>query len=95
MSYDPYKIIKTIHLSEKSESLKDIYNQYTFRVDKKANKLEISRAVADLFNVTVVAVNTQNYQGKEKRKRTKFAGRTAHWKKAIVTVKPEDSIDFT
>ena len=94
MSYDPYKIIKTVHLSEKSESLKEDYNKYTFSVDRKAKKGDIAKAVKDLFDVTVIGVNTQNYQGKQKRKRTKFAGRTAHWKKAIVTLKPEDLIDF-
>ena len=94
MSYDPYKIIKTIHLSEKSESLKEDFNQYTFRVDKKATKPQIAKAIKDLFNVTPIAVSTQNYRGKKKRQGTKFAGRTAHWKKAIVTLKLEDVIDF-
>ena len=59
--------------------------KYTFRVAKKATKIEIKRAVEKLFGVKVLSVNTMTVKGKEKRVRYQ-AGRTSDWKKAIVTV---------
>lgn len=91
---DAYKIIKTVVLSEKSNALTESENKYTFKVAKTANKIEIAKAVETLFDVKVVAVNTANYAGKKKRQRTAYAGKKADWKKAVVTVKAEDSIDI-
>ena len=59
--------------------------KYTFKVAKKATKIEIKRAVEKLFGVKVLSVNTMTVQGKEKRVRYQ-AGKTSDWKKAIVTV---------
>jgi large subunit ribosomal protein L23 len=59
--------------------------KYTFIVDYRAKKTEIKRAVEKLFNVKVIAVNTINYEGKQKRMGV-HQGRTAKWKKAIVKI---------
>ena len=63
--------------------------KYTFKVDKNANKIEIANAVEKLFDVKVAKVNTMNCNGRTKRV-GRFVGKTADWKKAIVTLK-EDS----
>ena len=68
--------------------------KYTFKVAKDANKIEIADAVEKLFKVSVAKVNTVNMRGKQKRI-GRYAGYTASWKKAIVTLKPDSkSIDF-
>ena len=87
-------IIHTIHLTEKATLLNEQNNEYVFKVDRKANKLEIRKAVEAAFGKTVVGVRTANYAGKQKRKRSADAGRTAHWKKAIVRFKAGESLDF-
>ena len=72
-------------------------NRFGFVVDKRANKIEIRNAVEAMYNVTVVSVNTMNYSGKRKSRFTReglLAGRTNHFKKAIVTLKQGDTIDF-
>ena len=63
--------------------------KYTFKVDKNANKIEISKAVEELFGVKVSKVNTMNVKGRAKRVR-EHKGYTPDWKKAIVTL-TEDS----
>ncbi len=70
---------------------------YAFEVDPGANKIDIARAVKKKFNVTVTNVRTINLKGKMKSQMTrrgKFVGRTAHMKKAIVTLKAGDKIDL-
>jgi large subunit ribosomal protein L23 len=68
--------------------------KYVFVVAKTATKPEIASAVKELFNVDVLSVNTMNMKGKTKRVRYNI-GRTASWKKAIVTLKPESkTIEF-
>lgn len=62
--------------------------KYTFKVAKDANKIEIANAVEQLFNVEVMKVNTVNVRGRAKRV-GRYMGKTASWKKAIVTVNPE------
>ncbi|PID90654.1 MAG: 50S ribosomal protein L23 [Bacteroidetes bacterium] len=72
-------------------------NQYGFIVDRSANRIEIRRAVEEYYGVTVVRVNTMNYMGKRRTRYTKtglLSGRTKAFKKAIVTLKEGDSIDF-
>ena len=69
-------------------------NKYTFAVHRDANKIQIKRAVEQLFQKKVVNVNTSNYAGKKKRERTMNYGRKAHWKKAIVTLKEGDKIEL-
>lgn len=72
-------------------------NRYGFIVDKKANKIQIKKAVEDFYGVDVLAVNTINYSGKEKSRYTKggvIGGRTSAYKKAIVTLAEGETIDF-
>src|SRR6266436_4023364 len=90
---EPYDIIKTASLTEKSTLLSEKQNKYVFRVSPKANKIQIKNAIERLFQKTVVDVNTCNYAGKEKRLRGPL-GRRPRWKKAIVTLKEGDKIDL-
>lgn len=91
---DLSNIIKTIRLSEKASLLTEQNNEYVFEVDRKANKLQIKAAVEQAFGKKVAAVRTANYAGKKKRTRRADAGRTAHWKKAIVRLKDGEEFDF-
>ena len=91
---DIFQVIKTIQLTEKATLLGDENNSYVFRVDPKANKSEIKRAVETIFNKKVVSVNTANVRGKNKRERRADFGRTANWKKAIVKLAEGDRIDL-
>jgi len=67
-------------------------NRYTFEVAKQANKIEIGKAVEEIFNVKVLNVNTMNVKGKPKRVRY-AKGYSRSWKKAIVTLAEGDSIE--
>jgi large subunit ribosomal protein L23 len=89
-----YNIIKSVVLSERSNAIAESQNRYTFKVFPKANKIEIAKAVKIAFGVEVAAVNTMQYDGKAKRKRTAAAGRTSAWKKAVVTLKPGQSLNL-
>ena len=91
---DLYQVVKNIQLTEKASLLGEINNSYVFKVDRRANKLEIKRAIEKLFGKKVVSVNTANYKGKKKRQRRADFGRTAHWKKAIVTLAEGEIIDL-
>ena len=68
-------------------------NKYTFEVAKNANKVEIAKAIEELFNVKVVKVNTLNVKPKTKRVRV-VEGLTRTWKKAVVTLKDGDTIEI-
>ena len=92
---EPTDIVKTIRLTEKATLLGDSRNQYVFRVDPRATKPQIKRAVEYLFKKNVARVNTMQYEGKKRRQRRPDAGRTAHWKKAIVTLKEGEKIELT
>ena len=91
---DIYQVIKNVRLSEKATMLQETNNEVTLEVDRRANKIEIKQAVEKLFEKTVVAVRTANYDGKQRRKRRADAGRTNHWKKAIVRLKEGESLDL-
>ena len=81
----------------KGIALPPAHNRYGFIVDKRANKIEIKKAVENFYNVKVVDVNTMNYSGKAKSRYTKagfISGRTNAYKKAIVTLAEGDAIDF-
>ena len=81
----------------KGIALKPANNRYGFIVDKRANKIQIKSAVEQFYNVKVLDVNTMNYSGKSKSRYTKagfLQGRTNAFKKAIVTLAPENTIDF-
>ena len=80
-------------LTEKGTRLKEEGNQYLFRVAKTANKVEIKRAIEQLFKVTVLNVRTAQIPGKVKRL-GRFQGRTSDWKKAIATLKEGDTIEL-
>lgn len=82
---NPYQIVQTVLVTEKGTELAE-NGQYTLRVAKDANKIEIKSAVETLFDVKVAAVNTLNRKGKRKRMRTSRYGRRPDWKKAVVTL---------
>ncbi|HHV03209.1 MAG: 50S ribosomal protein L23 [Bacteroidales bacterium] len=84
-------------ITEKMTIQGEKLNRYGFLVDRRANKLQIKQAVENVYGVTVVDVNTINYQGKRKSRYTKagfLTGRANHFKKAYITLKGEDKIDF-
>ena len=84
-------------VTEKMNEQSERYNRYGFIVEKKASKPQIKKAVEGLYNVTVVTVNTMVYGGKVKARYTKsgvITGKTAAFKKAIVTLAEGDNIDF-
>jgi large subunit ribosomal protein L23 len=91
---DIYQVVKNVRLSEKATLLQETNNEVTLEVDRKSNKLEIRQAVEQIFGKTVVSVRTANYAGKARRKRRADAGRTNHWKKAIVRLKDGESLDL-
>ena len=87
------KPIVTEKMTEQAESL----NRYGFVVKRDANKLQIKKAIEGLYNVTVQSVNTMVYAGKSKSRFTKagvITGKTAAYKKAVVTLAEGDTIDF-
>ena len=89
-------IVKPL-VTEKMTAITEKLNRFGFIVRPGANKLEIKKEVEALYNVTVVDVNTMRYDGKNKSRYTKaglLKGRTNAFKKAIVTVKEGDTIDF-
>jgi large subunit ribosomal protein L23 len=89
-------IVKPV-ITEKMTAQGEKLNRYGFVVEKTANKVEIRSAVEKLYGVTVESVNTQNYLGKVKTRNTTrgiAVGRVNQHKKAIVTLKAGESIDF-
>ncbi len=84
-------LVKPI-ITEKTTALME-EGKYTFRVPLAANKIEIRQAVEQIFKVKVEAVNTMRYEGKMKRL-GRYQGRRSDWKKAIVTLKPGETIEF-
>ncbi len=76
-------IIKPIITESSNEAVQE--GKYTFKVNKKATKVDIANAVEKLFGVKVVKVNTMNVKGKEKRV-GRSVGMTSSWKKAIVSI---------
>ena len=89
-------IIKPI-VTEKMTQISEKFNRVGFQVAHSANKIEIKKAVEEMYNVTVISVNTSNYHGKKKSRYTKAGiinGMTATYKKAIVTLKEGVTIDF-
>jgi large subunit ribosomal protein L23 len=84
-------------ITEKAETLSEGLNQYSFVVAKGANKVEIRKAVQEMYGITVVSVNTAIMPGKAKNRTTKsgvLKGRVSAYKKAIVTLADGDDIDF-
>ena len=90
-------IIKKPVITEKMTAVSEKLNKYAFIVDKNANKIQIKKAIEKLYDVKVEAVNTMNYDGKKKSRYTKagvISGRRPAFKKAVVTLKEGDTIDF-
>lgn len=90
---DPRKIIQMPLVSEKSTNLRAQENKYVFRVDRGANKLQIRRAVEELFKVKVEEVTTMMMHGRPKRL-GRFEGRRPDWKKAIIKLKKGEVIEL-
>jgi large subunit ribosomal protein L23 len=84
---------RPIALTEKANRLREDANQVIFEVARDANKIQIKAAVQALFNVKVKSVNTQVYRGKDRRMGRGY-GKMQNWKKAIVTLKEGDKIQF-
>ena len=91
---DIFQVIDTVQLSEKATLLTETNNEYVFKVDPRANKLEIKQAVEKLFGKKVESVRTANYNGKKKRERRADYGRTKNWKKAFVKLADGEAIEF-
>ncbi len=89
----PQQIIVRPVVTEKSTDLQAQHNKYVFEVTKKANKIEIRKAVEMVFGVRVNNVRTMVVRG-DVRRVGRFFGRKPFWKKAIVTLNAGDSIDF-
>lgn len=89
----PYQIVLRPLVTEKGTHQSTRYNAYAFQVNPIANKIQIKAAVQELFNVRVEAVRTMNRKGKTRRFRN-TEGRLPAWKKAVVTLHPDDKIEF-
>jgi len=85
--------IKRPLITEKTNIQKEVHNQITFEVDRKANRVQIKQAVESIFKVNVAAVKTMQIKGKKKT-RGRIVGKRRNWKKAIVTLMPGERIDF-
>jgi large subunit ribosomal protein L23 len=90
---DTQRVIRKPMVTEKSTRQKEDSRQYVFEVHRDANKIEIQSAVERLFKVKVLQVRTSNVLGKVKRLGRRY-GKRPDWKKAIVTLKEGDRIDF-
>jgi large subunit ribosomal protein L23 len=88
-----YDIIVRPVVTEKTNIQKEAANQVTFEVDRKANRIEVRRAIERIFNVRVANVRTMQVRGKFKR-RGRVLGKRRDWKKAIVTLRPGERIEF-
>jgi len=90
-------IIKKPIITEKMTNQSEKYNRFAFVVDRKSNKIEIKKAVEEMYDVVVDSVRTMVCIGKKRVRGTKsgmIKGRTSTYKKAIVTLAEGDSIDF-
>jgi large subunit ribosomal protein L23 len=88
-----FDIIKRPLITEKTNIQKEENNQVTFEVDRRANRIEIQRAVEQIFKVKVAKTRTLRVTGKIKR-RGRILGKRKDWKKAVVTLMPGERIDF-
>ena len=88
-----YDIIIRPVVTEKTSIQKEMHNQLSFEVDRRANRIEIKQAIETIFNVRVAAVKTMQVTGKTKQ-RGRITGKRRDWKKAIVKLMPGERIDF-
>ncbi len=91
---DPYEVINSPIVTEKSTELSEKENKYSFQVKSSANKVEIGKAIEEIYKVKVLKVNTMKVHGKKRRIRWR-EGKTPDWKKAIVTLREGDKIEVT
>ena len=91
------ELLKKPILTEKASALTEKSNRFTFKVEHRANKLQIKAAVEKMYGVNVVAINTMVVNGKLKSRNTKgglVSGRSPKYKKAVVTLKDGETIDY-
>jgi len=93
MSENVYRVLKRPLVTEKSTLEKESMNKLHFEVERWANKIEIKRAVEEIFKVDVLQVRTMTVKGKLKRAGRHFTKRP-DWKKAVVTIKPGQRVEF-
>lgn len=91
---DVYEILKRPITTEKSNVQAEYYGQYTFQVDRRANKLQVKEAVEKIFDVNVISVNTMNMPAKRGRFGRRRLLRKPAWKKAVVKLAPGQRIQF-
>ncbi|MFZ5586663.1 MAG: 50S ribosomal protein L23 [Thermodesulfobacteriota bacterium] len=90
---DLRQVVRRPLITEKGTLAKETGNQLIFEVDRRANKIEIGRAVEELFKVKVLKVRTLNFDGKDKRV-GRITGKRSDWKKAYVTLAPGQTVEF-
>jgi large subunit ribosomal protein L23 len=90
---DARSVVRKALITEKGTVMRETRNQYHFEVASSANKIEIKQAIQTLFSVKVKSVRTQQNHGKLRRQ-GRFAGRRNDWKKAIVTLMPDQKIEL-
>jgi large subunit ribosomal protein L23 len=90
---DAHDVVKALMRTEKGGNLL-AQNKYLFWVDRSSNKIEIRKAVEEIYKVKVGSVNTLMVRGKLRRVRYQM-GKTAEWKKAVVTLREGSKIDLT
>ena len=90
---DPRTVVRRALITEKGTVLREVRNQYLFEVLRDANKIDIKRAIEAIFHVQVASVRTQQMLGKVRRQ-GRFVGKRSDWKKAIVTLKPDQKIEL-
>ena len=90
---DIYQVIREPHITEKGTLQKEGFNQISFRVHPKANKVEIRKAVEQLFKARVLEVKTMHVRGKRRRV-GRSVGKRPDWKKAVVKLAPGEKIEF-
>jgi large subunit ribosomal protein L23 len=86
-------VVRRALITEKGTALRELRNQYHFEVARDANKIEIKYAIEKIFSVKVDSVRTQQVHAKVRRQ-GRYAGRRSDWKKAIVTLMPDQKIDL-
>jgi len=89
-----YNVLKRPVMTEKSNAQGDEQNQYTFEVDRRANKMQVKDAVETAFNVKVLDVNIINIPAKKGRYGRLIVTKKPAWKKAVVTLVPGSTIQF-
>ena len=90
---DPRLVIKQALITEKGTVLREVRNQYLFEVARDANRIDIKRAIESIFSVKVSSVRTQQLRGKVRRQ-GRYVGKRSDWKKAIVTLLPDQKIEL-